>query len=230
MWSGYVTISGIFGGDGLFLGLCVHISGEFNIVSARISKLIEGEISEHESSAALIWWFPFILFRSPESHESIESFSQEENDRLYVELRKIVEEHETLIELCRKLSKSLSANVFIHFISSAIVTCVCCLTILLSEGADKLIFVNYIIASTCQVFVYSMGGNLLADSSAEIQEAAYNFQWYKCNKKIRKLIQMIMIRAQRKTAVEVPFFQTSLETFGSVSGVDDFMVKGGEFT
>jgi odorant receptor len=94
--------------------------------------------------------------------------------------------------------------------------------VLLADGANRLIFVNYIIASTCQVFVYSMGGNLLADSSAGIQEAAYSFEWYKCDKKVRKLIHMMMIRAQKKTAVDVPFFQTSLETFGSVS--DNFRI------
>lgn len=89
--------------------------------------------------------------------------------------------------------------------------------ILLAEGADKIIFVNYIIASTTQIFVYSIGGSLLGDSSSRIQEYAYNFHWYKCDKRIRKLIHLMILRAQKKTAVDVPFFQTSLETFGLVS-------------
>jgi 7tm Odorant receptor len=158
-----------------------------------------------------------VSFHFSESHESIESFSPEQNDRLYERLEKIVEEHETLIDLCRKMSQSLATNVLIHYITSAIITCVCSLMVLLAEGPNKLIFVNYIIASTCQVFVYSIGGNLLADSSAAIQECAYSFPWYKCDKKICKLIHMMMVRAQKRAAVEVPFFQTSLETFGSVS-------------
>lgn len=47
MWSGYITISEIFGGDGLFLGLCVHISAEFDIVGSRITSLIEEEIGKN---------------------------------------------------------------------------------------------------------------------------------------------------------------------------------------
>lgn len=89
--------------------------------------------------------------------------------------------------------------------------------ILLAEGAAKIIFVTYIIASTTQVFVYSIGGDLLADSSARVGEFAYDFHWYKCDGKIRKLIHLMMLRAQKKSGVEVPFFQTSLETFAAVS-------------
>lgn len=91
--------------------------------------------------------------------------------------------------------------------------------IMLADGAAKLIFVNYIIASTTQVFVYSFGGDMLENASSKINFSAYNFHWYKCDKRIRKLILMIIIRAQKKTVVDVPFFQVSLDTFGTVSGV-----------
>lgn len=215
MWSGYVTITGIFGGDGLFFGLCVHISAEFDIIGSRISSLIEEEIGKFWKLLNLLSHNDF--FSRLATHESIESFSPADNDRLYEKLKKIVIEHENLIDLCRKLSRSLTTNVLLHYLSSALITCICCLMILLAEGAQKVIFINYIIASTTQVFVYSMGGNLLADSSAKIQEYAYNFHWYKCDRKIRKLIHLMILRAQKKTGVDVPFFQTSLETFGSVS-------------
>lgn len=117
------------------------------------------------------------------------------------------------------MSRCLSPNVLIHYITSAVITCICCLMIMLADGAAKIIFVNYIIASTTQVFVYSIGGNLLEDASTGVNFAAYDFPWYKCDKRIQKTIQMIMVRGQRKTAVDVPFFETSLETFSVVSGV-----------
>jgi 7tm Odorant receptor len=115
------------------------------------------------------------------------------------------------------MSRNLSPNVLIHLITSALITCICCLEILLADGADKLIFVNYIIASTTQVFVYSIAGNMLEDSSTNIRFSAYDFPWYKCDDRVRKLILMIIIRTQKKTAVDVPFFDCSLETFGTVS-------------
>lgn len=89
--------------------------------------------------------------------------------------------------------------------------------ILLAEGAAKIIFVNYIIASTTQVFVYSLSGNMLEDASTGIYFTAYDFPWYKCDERICKTIQMIILRSQRKTAIEVPFFEASLETFSAVS-------------
>jgi hypothetical protein len=51
IWSGYVTCTSIYGGDGLFLGICAHLSSEFDIIGSRISTLIEEEIGkEHETS------------------------------------------------------------------------------------------------------------------------------------------------------------------------------------
>lgn len=144
---------------------------------------------------------------------------------MYEKLEAIIEEHEKVIEVCKKMSRCLSPNVLIHYITSALITCICCLMITLAEGAAKIIFVNYIIASTTQVFVYSIGGNLLEDASTGISFSAYDFPWYKCDERIRKTIQMIMIRGQKKTAVDVPFFEASLETFSVVSVVMPCCVK-----
>lgn len=88
---------------------------------------------------------------------------------------------------------------------------------MLAEGAAKLIFVNYVIASTTQVFVYSYGGSMLEDASSNIAFEAYNFHWFKCDEKIRKVILMIITRAQKKTGVDVPFIPATIETFGNVS-------------
>nr|QGW45394.1 odorant receptor 21 [Bradysia odoriphaga] len=194
-YSGIMTATSIYSTDGLFLGICAHISSEFKIIGSRVSTLIEEEIG---------------------SHQSIEKFSKEQNDRLYKKLTIIVDDHSTVIDVCQKMSRCLSPNVLIHYFTSAVITCICCLMILLAEGAAKIIFVNYIIASTTQVFVYSIGGNMLEDASTGIYFTAYDFPWYKCDERIRRTIQMIMIRSQRKTAIDVPFFEASLETFSVI--------------
>lgn len=117
------------------------------------------------------------------------------------------------------MSRCLSPNVLLHYVTAALITCICCLMIVLAEGAAKIIFVNYIIASTTQVFVYSIGGNMLEDASTGISLSAYNFPWYKCDERIRKTIAMIIMRSQKKTAIDVPFFEASLETFTAVSAI-----------
>lgn len=220
-WSGYVTIASIYGGDGLFLGICAHLSSEFAIIGSRIEELIEEEISEHKTNGATDTFdaiharFSSVIFT--ETHESSGNLTREQNDRVYRKLQKIVIEHGRIIALCKILSQCLSHNVLIHYITSALVTCICCLMIMLAEGAAKLIFVNYIVASTTQVFVYSYGGTLLEDASISIKKSAYNMQWYRCDVRIQKMVLMIIMRAQKRSAVNVPFFEVSLETFMAVS-------------
>lgn len=160
-----------------------------------------------------------LMFDSTESDETIENFSPEQNDRLFAKLQEIIKEHDRLIGVCKRMSRSMAPNVLLHYVTSAVITCICCLMILLAEGPAKIIFINYIIASTTQVFVYSIGGNMLEDSSTNIRYSAYNFSWYKCDGRIRKLILMIIFRAQKRTAVDIPFFDVSLETFGTVSEI-----------
>jgi gustatory receptor len=106
------------------------------------------------------------------------------------------------------------------------ITGICCLNLIfLAEGADKLIYLNYIVASTTQIYIYSIGGNMLVESSTNVQRAAYNFEWYKCDIKIRKLIHLMIVRSQRKTAIDVPFFEASLQTFANI-----FQAAGGYIT
>jgi gustatory receptor len=158
----------------------------------------------------------FRFFMLSEGNETLERFTSKQNDHLYEKLKEIVVEHNFVIDMCNVMSKTFSPNVLIHFITSSLITCICCLMIMLADGASKLIFINYIIASTTQVYVYSIGGSMLEEASSNIAFAAYNFQWYKCDSRVQKQILMLIIRTQRKTGVNVPFFETSLETFGVV--------------
>ncbi|KAJ6644456.1 Odorant receptor 22c, partial [Pseudolycoriella hygida] len=73
VYSGVMTSAAIYSTDGLFLGMCSHISGEFRIIGSRISTLVEQEISD--------------------SHEFIEGFTSEQNGRLSKKLKKIVKDH-----------------------------------------------------------------------------------------------------------------------------------------
>ena len=39
-YSGYLTVAGISGVDGLFLGLCLHIAGQFQIIQMKMTNLV----------------------------------------------------------------------------------------------------------------------------------------------------------------------------------------------
>ncbi|KAL7037839.1 hypothetical protein ACKWTF_009375 [Chironomus riparius] len=192
VYAGLVTMAAICAGEGLFFGLCSHISAQFDIVSLRLKRLIEQEI---------------------DSHETTMSFSRVQNDRLLDKLTEIVDMHNEAIHCCNILSKALWQNILMHFACSSLIICLCCLMVLKSDGIERLNFFFYLCAYVQQIFNYSISGNMLINASENIKNAAYDFHWYKCDVRIRKVIFMIMTRAQQKVNVKVPFFEVSLETF-----------------
>lgn len=125
--------------------------------------------------------------------------------------------HNEAIGMCNLMSIILWKNLLLLFVSSSLVVCISCLMIITSVGTGRIVFILYLCAYILQIFVYSTCGNLLIDASLKVNDAAYNFHWYKCNVKIRKAIYLIMLRAQRKVNVQVPFFEVSLETFAWVN-------------
>lgn len=163
--------------------------------------------------------FPYqsTVISAVESHESIQRFSPEQNKQLYEELLKIVDQHNTAIDMCKRTSQIMWLNVLIHFVTSAFCICICCLMTLLSDGVNKMLFANYVAVATIQVLIYSIGGNMLGEASTNIRQSAYNFHWYKCDGKVRKLILMIMNRTQKKTVIEVPFFEVHTTCFWKVT-------------
>jgi hypothetical protein len=44
IYTGFVAMSAICASDGLFYGLCSHISAQFDIISLRLNRLMEKEI------------------------------------------------------------------------------------------------------------------------------------------------------------------------------------------
>lgn len=179
--------------------MCLHISGQFEIVSARMDSIT----ADFKSQA------------KPSTRDSIK-YSEAENDQLYVKLKNFVDFHDETIKICELMSKTFAPIVILHFISSAIVICVCCLMLFLAHGPEKAIYVTFMLGGLTDSLSFTLGGTLLTETSTSVQEAAYNFEWYRCDLKCQKLILLAMIRAKRPTAVEVPFFKASLETFLAV--------------
>ncbi|XP_070502795.1 odorant receptor 24a-like [Chironomus tepperi] len=192
LYSGYVTMAGVCAGEGMFFGFCAHLAAQFDVISLRLEELIEQEIG---------------------SQDRIMKFSREQNDRILNKLTEIVDMHNKAIDCCNIISKALWQNILMHFVCSSLTICICSMMILKANGIDVLIFIFYLGAYVQQIFNYSISGNMLINASTNIQVAAYEFHWYKCDIRVRKTILMIIIRAQQKVQVEVPFFEVSLETF-----------------
>lgn len=206
------------------------------IMYSSLSTISSHFITSREIDWERNWWVIFIFLSHCshkhtfsifflEHHDSLDKFSIDQNERIYKRLCEVINMHNDAIEMCALTSKTLWKNIFFLFVSSSLVICISCLMIIKSVGADRMVFILYLCAYILQIFVYSACGNLLIDSSLKVNDAAYNFQWYKCNVKIRKAIYLIMLRAQRKVNIHVPFFEVSLETFSWVRNIKLFWFK-----
>lgn len=79
-----------------------------------------------------------------------------------------------------------------------------------------MIFVNYIIAATTQVFIYSMAGGYLEEACFNVGLSAYNVAWYKLDASTRKLLVVLILRSQKPFLIEAPLITASMPTFMSV--------------
>ncbi|GAB0092855.1 Odorant receptor [Sergentomyia squamirostris] len=141
-YSGYLTCFSIVGLDGLFIGLCLYISGQFEIIQSDINNLVDREIAS--------------------SANSTEEFTKEQNDLIYRHLRSCVRRQIDTIKLCEDMVDIFKPNVLLHFISAAIVLCLSSINIILSSGLNVFLYINYDAAVITQLFVYSIGGSFIS--------------------------------------------------------------------
>lgn len=52
--------------------------------------------------------------------------------------------------------------------------------------------------------------------SSNVGDAAYSFEWYRADKRIQKMVILLILRAQRESQVKVPFIIVDAATFLNV--------------
>ncbi|XP_021709171.1 odorant receptor 10a isoform X2 [Aedes aegypti] len=114
------------------------------------------------------------------------------------------------------MSRLFLQNVFASFTIAAIKIGIACITVMKAEGLNKLIFVWYSLGILTEIYLYSYGGTQLMEESEKLSRTAYDFPWYRYRKNVRQIIQMMMLRAQKPSRVDVPFFEASVVTFSTI--------------
>jgi len=196
-WSLFISISGYCGSLVFFFGLCMHVAAQFDILGARLEKLIDRELDVASSSSDAL----------------MPKLNDEQNKVVHEKLKEIVKQQDVLIDLCELMSQSFIWVVLCHFVSSAILICACILLLFYLEVGDQAEFFLGAISLLAEAFTYAYAGTAIITSTGRLQEAAYNFQWYMCDARNRRMIMMIIGRAQKKICMRAPFFEASIETF-----------------
>uniref|UniRef100_A0A336MIW5 Odorant receptor n=1 Tax=Culicoides sonorensis TaxID=179676 RepID=A0A336MIW5_CULSO len=195
VYSSWLTSTANPGLDCTFMGICFHISTEFQSIKSRFIELGK-EIDKRAPNWKVL--------------------NNEDNKYVYNEFKRIIEKHTATIELCETSQKLSQEMILIHFITSAMVICMNGVNLIIASGAAKSIYVCYIMTALIQAFVFCYGGDSLEQSSRELNTELYKISWHKLNGNGRRAVLMMIQRTQKTVGVAVPFFHVSMPTFANV--------------
>lgn len=143
VYSSWLTSTANPGLDCTFMGICFHISAEFQTLTTRLMKMSK-KIDE----------------KAPDWH----MLNAEDNKKVYTELSAVVDKHCATIELCETSQGLAQEMILIHFITSAMVICMNGVNLIIAKGAAKAIYVCYIMTALIQAFVFCYGGDSLEEA------------------------------------------------------------------
>uniref|UniRef100_A0AAU6NDF5 Odorant receptor n=1 Tax=Mythimna loreyi TaxID=667449 RepID=A0AAU6NDF5_9NEOP len=147
----------------------------------------------------------------------------QENDKLsdlqsYEEVKRIVKIHQQLLRISDQLSSIFGLVIFIHMVSASLVICFFgFLAVVCSGLADTIANLLTVLNAMITIFLLTLSGQFLCDTSSEIADAAYQSYWYESNEKVKKLILIIIIRAQRPSYLTaLGFSELTLRSFSKI--------------
>uniref|UniRef100_T1GVC6 Odorant receptor n=1 Tax=Megaselia scalaris TaxID=36166 RepID=T1GVC6_MEGSC len=122
-----------------------------------------------------------------------------------------------LLFLSELVNDTFQVCILINFMLSSLAICFLLFQICLSGPEMFLKYILFLSANLLQVWIVCYYGNKLSDSSFNVSQACYNQRWYNADLKYKKLLLVIMIRAQKSTILKPPTFQpTSRELFKDI--------------
>ncbi|XP_046472631.1 odorant receptor 10-like isoform X1 [Neodiprion pinetum] len=130
-----------------------------------------------------------------------------------------VKHHHAILEVLDELEGIYNLVILIQFLSHLVQLCfqmfiVSEISLLSFDGLSMLAFV---VAMVIEVYVYCQCGNEIEIESSKISQSAYNAQWTSSSEPVKRMLLIIMLRAQRPVEFTVgKFVKLSLRTLVSV--------------
>nr|QPX50352.1 odorant receptor [Helicoverpa armigera] len=136
----------------------------------------------------------------------------------YEELKRIVDIHQRLLRIADQLSSIFGLVIFIHVACAALEICFFgFLTMVYGGLAETIANMLTVLNAVFTIFLLSLSGQFLCDTSSEVADAAYESYWYESDHKVKKLTLSIIIRAQRPSYLSaLGFSQLTLKSFSKI--------------
>ncbi|XP_017766938.1 PREDICTED: odorant receptor 13a-like [Eufriesea mexicana] len=142
----------------------------------------------------------------------------------YMKLRDYIQQHQSLIEFCKRLEDVFSSIVLGQVLLFSLLICLDGY-LLLMEGAPRsrrIIFAFHISGCMCQLLMFTYSCDCLIRDSMDVSNAAYESAWFmlpmdKYGKMLRRDLTLVAMRSQIPCCLTANgFFVVSLETYTNI--------------
>ncbi|XP_046739710.1 odorant receptor 9a-like [Diprion similis] len=130
-----------------------------------------------------------------------------------------VKHHHAILEVLDKLEEIYNLLILIQFLSHLVQLCfqMFLVTEISPLSFDGLSMLAFVVAMVIEVYVYCQCGNEIEIESSKISQSAYNAQWTSSSEPVKRMLLIVMLRAQRPVEFTVgKFVKLSLRTLVSV--------------
>ncbi|KAI7815191.1 Odorant receptor Or27a [Rhyzopertha dominica] len=139
---------------------------------------------------------------------------EDEEEAIERYIKECILEHQYIIGYIHKLDNALRFLMLLDFAECSLQMAAIAFYVTASGFSLKILFaVEYLSAMLYQLYIFYYTANDVILESTAISTAIWTSKWYECTPKVKNLLRVIMLRAQRPLTLSVgPFYVMSTET------------------
>ncbi|KAJ9587565.1 hypothetical protein L9F63_018996 [Diploptera punctata] len=144
---------------------------------------------------------------------SLGQLDANEGDEYFVQC---IKHHQAIIKFVKEMNSVLSPLLLFFFFCSQMIMCVVTFQVVLSwgEGNNQLKFILGLMAAMCGPLMFCWFGTEMIQEGLAVEHAVYGCKWYERPTNFRRLLGMVLMRAQKPVLLTAgQFYDVSLTSF-----------------
>ncbi|XP_020799565.1 putative odorant receptor 85d [Drosophila serrata] len=122
-------------------------------------------------------------------------------------LQVVVAYHQRLLLLCQEINGIFGVSLLCNFVSSSFIICFVGFQMTIGGKIDNLVMlVLFLFCAMVQVYMIATYAQRLFDASEHIGQAVYNHDWFHADLRYRKMLILIIKRAQQPSRLKATIF------------------------
>ncbi|PSN33453.1 Odorant receptor 12 [Blattella germanica] len=138
-------------------------------------------------------------------------------ERVYKYLVNLTKYHQILLEFCKDVNDFLSPVLLVFVLGCEAMVCFAAFRLALELNEGNFKFFTSAVSMVIWLLIICWYGEHLIEQSIKVQVNAYDYNWINQSTRIKKLLQMIIMRAQNPVKLTAgKFYPVSLQTFAEI--------------